>query len=62
MPASYKRVLYENIENIKPENYDKLKQDLEERTGITINKISIEDIDFVRDYATVIIHYYDRRE
>ncbi len=57
-----KRVLYENIENIKPENYDKLKQDLEERTGITINKISIEDIDFVRDYATVIIHYYDRRE
>lgn len=57
-----KRVLYENIENIKPENYDKLKQDLEERTGITINRISIEDIDFVRDYATVMIHYYDRRD
>ena len=57
-----KRVLYENIENIKPENYNKLKQDLEERTGIDINKISIEDIDFIRDCATLIIHYYDRRD
>ncbi len=41
-----KRIVYENIENIKPENFDLLKEDLETRTGLSINQISIDDIDF----------------
>jgi hypothetical protein len=50
-----KKIIYENIENIKPVNYDLLMADLEERTGITINKI--EQIDFLKDSATVTIFY-----
>ncbi|MGK0236422.1 MAG: hypothetical protein ACI9EK_002972 [Psychroserpens sp.] len=52
-----KKIIYENIENIKPVNYDLLMADLEERTGITINKIEIEQIDFLKDSATVTIFY-----
>jgi hypothetical protein len=52
-----KKIIYENIENIKPVNYNLLMADLEERTGITINKIEVEHIDFLRDSATVIIFY-----
>ncbi len=53
-----KIIQYENIEMIKPENYNELKKDLEARTGISINRISIERIDFLRDTALIHIYYY----
>lgn len=53
-----KSIVYENIENIKPENHQLLKQDLENRTGLTINKITIGDVDFLKDTAKVTIFYY----
>jgi hypothetical protein len=36
---SSKVVVYEKIDLIKPEKYDLLKKDLEERTGLKINRI-----------------------
>lgn len=53
-----KSVVYENIENIKPENYEILKRDLEKRTGLEINNVTIGDIDFLRDIAKVTIFYF----
>jgi hypothetical protein len=52
-----KEIVYENIENIKPENYELLKSDIELRTGITVNKVTVESIDFLKDTATVVIYY-----
>lgn len=52
-----KKIIYEKIENIKAENHEFLKFDLEQRTGIPINKITIDDIDFVKDCATLTIYY-----
>jgi hypothetical protein len=52
-----KKVTYEIIENIKPENYHILKDDLETRTGLEINHLTVGDVDFVKDTATIIIHY-----
>ncbi len=52
-----KKIIYEKIENIKSSNHELLKSDLEERTGIPINKITIDDIDFVKDSATLTIYY-----
>jgi hypothetical protein len=54
-----KIILYEKIDLIKPENRKLLQEDLEARTGIKINRISIGKIDFLRDTAQVIIHYYE---
>lgn len=54
-----KAVVYENIENIKPENYQLLKQDLEHRTGLVINKVTIGDVDFLKDTAKVTIFYFN---
>ena len=53
-----KSIVYENIENIKPENYEILKSDLEKRTGLEINNVTIGDIDFLRDIAKVTIFYF----
>jgi len=44
---------------IKPENRDKLKADLEARTGLEINRIQVGKIDFLKDSAKVMIYYYD---
>ncbi|MCL5129496.1 DUF4956 domain-containing protein [Algibacter sp. L4_22] len=56
-----KEVVYENIENIKPENHALLKADLEKRTGLVINEISVGNVDFLRDTAVLTIYYYNKR-
>jgi hypothetical protein len=54
-----KRVQYDNIELIKPEQREKLIADLKQRTGLNISRISIVKIDFLRDMATIDVHYYN---
>lgn len=56
---SFKIVLYERIELIKSGNRDSLKADLEERTGIVINRVEVGRIDFLRDTALVKIYFYE---
>ena len=56
---SRKTIIYEKIENVHPEKYEALKQDLEERTGLVIEKIEIGNIDFLRDTARIRIYYYE---
>ena len=56
-----KRVLYEKIELVKPENGEQLLQDLRQRTGLPVKRFDVESIDFLRDTATLII-YYDKPE
>jgi hypothetical protein len=53
-----KVVLYENIQLIKPEHEVQLIEDLKNRTGLNIYKVSINKIDFLRDVAKVEIFYY----
>lgn len=54
-----KEIIYEKIENIDPKNHGLLKADLEKRTGLRINKVTIGDIDFLRDTAVVTIYYFN---
>jgi len=52
-----KTIIYEKIENIKPQNATVLKADLEERTGLIINRISVGKVDFLKDVAEIKIFY-----
>jgi len=54
-----KRIVYEKIELIKPENQELLLKDLKERTGLNIKRIEIERINFLRDTARIRIYYSD---
>jgi hypothetical protein len=56
---SSKVIIYEKIDLIKPEKYELLRKDLEERTGLTINRIDIGRIDFLRDTAKIVIYYFE---
>ncbi|HON53145.1 MAG TPA: DUF4956 domain-containing protein [Bacteroidales bacterium] len=57
---SHKIIRYDNIDLIKPEKYDELKADLEKRTGLTINRIDVGDINFLSDSARIQIYYYEK--
>ena len=51
-------ILYEKIGNIHNDKSDVLLQDLKQRTGLPIHKVSIVEIDFIRDSALLKIYYY----
>ena len=53
-----KVVIYENSENIKPENHGLLLEDLRKRTGFNIHRFSIMSFDFLKDATTITIYFY----
>ncbi len=55
--TSCKLVTYDKIELIKPEKSKELLADLEERTGLKIQKVEVGHIDFLKDIAFVKIYY-----
>lgn len=55
---SRKVITYEKIDLIVPENHVLLKEDLEKRTGLRINRLEIGKINFLNDTAQIFIHYY----
>ncbi len=52
-----KNIIYDKIENIKPEMHDLLILDLEERTGLKITEVEIGKIDFLKDTTSIKIKY-----
>lgn len=52
-----KRINYEKIDLIRPENHDKLLEDLRQRTGLNIHRFHIQRINFLRDTARIIVYY-----
>ena len=53
-----KMVEYNTLENIKPERQPQLIADLRERTGLDIQKIAIEHIDFGKNKAVIKVYFY----
>ncbi len=56
---SKKLVIYEKIELIKAHEEEALLNDLIERTGIDIIKYEVQNINFLRDTAEIVIYYKD---
>jgi hypothetical protein len=55
---SSKVILYEKIDLIKPDKYQELINDLQERTGIKkISRVETGKIDFLKDICTLTIFY-----
>ncbi len=52
-----KDIEYEVIKNIKPENKELLLEDLKQRTGLNIIKVSVGSVSFLKDTAMLRLHY-----
>ena len=50
-------VQYEKIENITPEKYPVLLNDLKQRTGLNVVDVRITQIDFLKDSANLVVRY-----
>jgi len=57
-----KRVIYEKIELIRPDRRAELIADLEQRTGLTIKRVSIGKVDFLHDTADLRVFYENGKE
>ena len=53
-----KTINYERIDLILPERSQEMKNDIELRTGLKINRVEVGKIDFLNDTAQVRIYYY----
>ncbi|HLN53986.1 MAG TPA: DUF4956 domain-containing protein [Lentimicrobium sp.] len=56
---SYQTIEYERIEMIKPEVRKELIKDLKERTGLNIHRISICNLNYLKDTALIRAYYYE---
>jgi len=54
-----KTILFERIDLIKSFNNAELKSNLEERTGLKINRVEVGKINYLNDTADVKIYYFD---
>lgn len=57
---SVKMVRFEDINLIQPEKEDELIALLRKRTGLEIHRVSIEEIDYLKDIAKINIYYYEK--
>jgi len=55
-----KFVIYEKIELIHLKQRAQLRADLQERTGLVIERIEIESVNFLNDSARIQIFYYNK--
>ncbi|PWH86113.1 DUF4956 domain-containing protein [Brumimicrobium oceani] len=56
---SRKEIIYEKIDNIKPENHNLLIEDLKDRTGLNIHQVQIGRIDFLKDTVRIMVFYFE---
>ncbi len=56
---SVKMVRFEDINLIQPEKEEQLIEVLKQRTGLEIHRVSIEEIDYLKDVAKINIYYYE---
>lgn len=54
-----KTITYDNIELININRRPELIADIEKRTGIRINRISIQKLDFLKDSAQIKIYFFE---
>ena len=54
-----KTIMYENIELIQPDKQQELLEDIRRRTGINVHRVSVQQINFLKDSAQLKIYFYE---
>jgi len=54
-----KVIVYENIELIQPHRHQELLDDIRKRTGINVHRVSVQQINFLKDTAQLKIYFYE---
>ena len=54
-----KVVFYDSVDFVRQDQKNELIEDLKNKTGLNIHRISIDSIDFLKDSCTITIYYYE---
>ena len=54
-----KTIIYENIELIQSNKQEELIADIRNRTGLPVHRISVQQINFLKDSAQIKVYYYE---
>lgn len=57
-----RQIIYERIDLIKPANYNRLLEDLRDRTGLPVFKVNVLSVDFLHDTALVSAYYHSKEQ
>ena len=49
--------IYDELENIKPENHAALINDLKQKTGLDVQKVRVDKVDYSNQVATITIYF-----
>ncbi len=52
-----KKITYDNMELVKKQNEKLLLEDLEQRTGLKINRVKVNSLDYFKPSANLTIYY-----
>ncbi len=55
--SAERNIVYDVLENVKPENYEELLLDLREKTGLEISRVSVQKVDLTNNVATLTLYY-----
>jgi Fe2+ transport system protein B len=58
----YTTILYNNIDLVKPQNHNMLIEDIENRLGIKINRIEINNYDFDKNIVKINVYFYQNHD
>ena len=56
-----KKIIYSNLEHVKPQDSNRLKSELEEKLGFPIQRLDVNDIDFSQNTVKLTVFYYQNR-
>lgn len=57
-----KKVIYNNLEHVSTENHTILKKELEQKLGLIIQKVRVNDVDFFQNTAKLTIYYFENND
>ncbi|MGL4631222.1 MAG: DUF4956 domain-containing protein [Leadbetterella sp.] len=59
---STKTMIYDKIDLISPDKKSELLADINQRTGLTVHQVEIQNYDFLKDSVLLTIYYYENKK
>jgi len=57
-----KKVIYNNLDHVNTQNHEILKNELEQKLGLVIQRVKVNDVDFFQNTAKLTIYHFENKD
>jgi len=57
-----KKVIYNNLDHVNTQNHEILKKELEQKLGLSIQRVKVNDVDFFQNTAKLTIYHFENKD